>query len=1544
MKKLETKKVYQNDARLEVQHNNWLNQTKVGMVTAVITSLICASIPTYAADLEIYKVPEDSVGATTLMMMLDLSGSMGWGDGYTTWDNRLGKYVPYTSMSIQEDYEVCSGTNTGIRSDTNTTSYYTRYYCTVPANTTNQKVTGYWSPSATDANRKWVAGCEKQSDNSYRCYDRLTRLKDGLRQVLEGTPTVPRIDDKIILGLSSFAGDNGRIRIPARALSTVLSSKTIQEPYQYTGERDIEVQIEPFTRTINGTKTEAYLEPRFRRYTKTVKGTCKTSIWGVCISWNPDTVTNYYKTCTAPASPRTTCTNWGGETTATPSGFNSNWDNVACSESGGDTNSCREFRETKNRTVPTTIVQNVLKGDPDYRYRIDKETYTETRYRDKIVNTTQRDLLLTTLKDLNANGGTPTPYAYAEAAAYLMGTNTNISNYDIRYYQSLGNRRTNGTDNYPCNSPLSPNNTYRTYKKPDGTAITIRWCSDNYRNSWAVPSGTTSLVYGSQDGYNRELFYSASEPKSANASDGSTYSGWSNAPDDTKTNPAASATNYAAPVSITSQATNSNKKECSGQGIYFLTDGQPQPSGWAVGDDGKSGTAYALMKQALGATKGDIFSCSASPLGKRMNYDRLENGWACVGKFAQALLNPEQNPTGLKIQTAVVGFGSSFGGGATESDDIKDAKDWGIVGDGGWIAGSSPEDVSKSINDFINKLNKDVPSMSTGSSTIPMDALNPSIIQSYAYFPQFEPKVNPADQQQLWFGNLKKYYVVNNGVYASASGGAANTVVLKSQLQDLADIWAKSGINYPENTPIYKKGGALSQLQLGTATTTNEKGDSSTTAGRKLLTDYVFDGTKDEANRVSRNFDLNRIDYNYTTNDTTKTDIASRVRGLMALLGYNINSETATNSLDLTTVTANLRQMGSVYHSLPILLTQEGKAVAEKNATTSKVQISTVGRKDYVMFGTTQGLLSVVDASSGVEKFSFVPKEMIEKQSETFKANAGSLAGGKNALYYGMDGEWTAHTVYVTKSDGTLTVKGTVRNVIGSTKEEKENLSGKQWVYGGMRMGGRSYYSLDLTDIENPKLKFHIDPSTGKVYSPDHPEGKTFSPITNMGQSWSKPKLDYVNWKGKRKLVMFVGGGYDAGGTDGDGTWANGIRTGYAGYEYYNYNQDNKRGAGVYMFDADKGDLLWYADANAGPDTEPTSGTGTSTTEAIPHLVNNDLRYSVASEIKTVDRNNDGMVDHIYFGDLAGQAFRVDFARSKEKFNTQSTKILNVHQTDGTSPRFYLPPVFTAHHSADKKEGANVVVVSFVSGNKSSPLLATSDSPTTTGKTDPLGLQFDAVYAIYDYEIHPDGTFYPTSHVAARTLAATDEETASTGKLKYISNNDIVRNDTSTTLVKGAEANSESGWGGWYYRFEKKFSSTGLNRADAGPSIIKGLAPLIAMEGNLYVTMYDASNNGTSSSCGAGVKGHSFTQRICLPTGVCAEDANYMYNLGAGINSLNVGSVSGGETKAIIVQDPEDIGVGCVGTACKAGQKFITAGGSMRFIPNRWYERYAKVN
>ena len=1002
-----------------------------------------------------------------------------------------------------------------------------------------------------------------------------------------------------------------------------------------------------------------------------------------------------------------------------------------------------------------------------------------------------------------------------------------------------------------------------------------------------------------------------------------------------------SGSNYVSPLDKSSAAA-----ECSGQGIYFLTDGQPQSP--------KDTDNNKLMRHALKMSSD--YTGTSSLSGGANNNNTYQAFWSQIGAFSKSLndVNVIKSALGVaeakrQVLTAVVGFGSVFDGSyESMNQDAKNAHDWGLIeeeggsyGKGGFIAAQESDQVVASLNAFIGKVGGSIPSISTGSSTIPKDALNPESVQGFSYFPQFEPKVADNDTQQTWFGNLKKYYVLNNSVYASKAGGSSNVVSSQGAVRDLADRWAKFDVNYPGNTPIYQKGGALSRLVLGTSINFNDKNEK-IIRGRQLLTDYEYDSTKPEAEKEGRNYNLIQIDHTYTVDNKTKTD-TKYAKSLMAVLGYNIASTENTNGLDLSKRIADVRQIGSILHSLPVLLTQEGRLVAKDEIRNEAGEIVKVpvfidseSREDYILFGTSQGMVHVVDAEYGEEKFTFLPKEMLQKQPETLKVGGGNLNLGKNALYYGMDGEWTAHSVYIAKEDGTLTVKGAVRQIIGGTQTNTENLQGKQWVYGGMRMGGRSYYALDLTNIEKPNIKFHIDPSTSKVYSKAYPNGKEYAALSNMGQSWSKPKLDYVNWKGQRKLVMFVGGGYDAGGTDGEGLFdANKVRTGYAGYEKFDYKQENSTsskktiGSGVYMFDADTGELLWHAgsDNNA-------------------NLKNSDLKYSIASEIKTVDRNNDGVVDHLYFGDLAGQAFRIDFKNDgANTFTTQINKVLVLHNDQGTSPRFYLPPTFTAHKSAGKVEGGSVVVVVFASGNKSSPLLATADSPTATGQVDSTNLVADAVYAVYDYDIFLDGRGFPIGTeaeplVAARTLATAT--TATNSKLK------LITAPTSASGNTGASVSKNSGWGGWYYKFDKGIPLTNGTVPLRDVGVVKGLTPLIAMDGSLYVTMYDASEAGTTSKCGAGVKGKSFTKRLCLPTGVCAEDADYTYDLGAGIVSLNIGPADGGGN-TIIVPNPDEVCTGtncspCVGSACAGKPKFLTTNGTMRFIPNRWYERYAETD
>ncbi len=348
------------------------------------------------------------------------------------------------------------------------------------------------------------------------------------------------------------------------------------------------------------------------------------------------------------------------------------------------------------------------------------------------------------------------------------------------------------------------------------------------------------------------------------------------------------------------------------------------------------------------------------------------------------------------------------------------------------------------------------------------------------------------------------------------------------------------------------------------------------------------------------------------------------------------------------TTKPELRQVGAVMHSTPILLTQSGKIKVTSGA------LDTTERDDYLLFGMTQGLLHVVDADDGKEKFTFAPNEMMKNQKAAFLSETSST-GGTASLFNGIDAPWTAFTQYVSKSNGTLTVKGSERNTDGSTYNSSNTnleLKGLQWVYGGLRMGGKSYYALNLSDLDNPELKFHIDPDYSKIYkSSSTTTGVTA--LSYMGQSWSKPTIAYVKFGGVKKLVMFVGGGYDE------------------GYENAAYNQTNGIGAGVYMFDANNGDLLWWTSANA------TAAKGAEAyTNASASTIN--MKYSVVSQINAIDRDSDGLVDNLYFGDLGGQAFRVDLnnaatgadaSAKKANFAKRVVRLFSENVTTGASSK-----------------------------------------------------------------------------------------------------------------------------------------------------------------------------------------------------------------------------------------------------------------------------------
>lgn len=977
----------------------------------------------------------------------------------------------------------------------------------------------------------------------------------------------------------------------------------------------------------------------------------------------------------------------------------------------------------------------------------------------------QRDILLSYVKGLSASTNTPTARSYAETVSYLMGTTTASRQRTVsdmpyfRYYEYKSSR-----------------NWYSRTQKCSSWNSSYSSCSNWADTNESIPTGDTITSYSCSigSGYRNQTCYDYTGIIDILNNN----SGFSYSLDPTKNT---AKTLYAQPSSLNQT---DDIKKCSGQGVYILTDGEPT----------QDTSSLPLMQGALGL-QGQNFTCDNS------SYD-------CLNKLALALLDPAKNPANLKFKTAVVGFGSSFNNVASYSKNltqeqnianlgdittnVKRAAYWGIIGEGGWYSGSSSEDVVNSVNEFISSLGADIPAVTTGSPTVPKDSLNPSVLQKEAYYPQFQP--TPDKTYQLWAGNLKKYNVIEGILRDKNSNKIVDD---KGRIIDNYDLWAPAvdpSVKDADettygSTKFALMGGVKSQLKLRT---------DATTENRKLLTNRIAKGTGTTAT-FGNSTTLRQVKVADLTDTTYQNDVN---RGyLISLLGYGVDAANPTG-INLTTA-PELRQVGAVMHSSPLLVTNKGKITYTNNI------VDSTNREDYVLFGTTQGLLHVVDAKTGKEKFAFVPNEMVENQKEAF-LKYDSTSGGLNKLYYGIDAPWTTYTEYVVDSSNNLTV-GTGRN----------SQKGKQIAYGGLRMGGRSYYALDLADINNPKLLFQISPSDQKVYY--NGSSKTVDALKYMGQSWSKPAIAWVKWGKSRKRVMFVGGGYDAGGDDGD-AHTNGVKGAYAGYESDTYNQTNAKGGGVYMFDADNGDLLWWASKNA-----------TTTTSGVIGLNNANLKYSVVSEIRTEDRNADGLVDHLYFGDLGGQLFRIDLdnnAATLSAFAKTPRLLLNLNAAE-KSPRFYEMPGFSIYDYAGKTFAA----ISIGTGNRSQPL-----RDYTVGTS---GYDYDAVYNIYDKDVTRKDLYSATTFTKTLTKADLGEITQAN------------RNDD-TTLVA-----PYSGYG-WFYRFKSSGSDAKLQSA-------KVFATPLVLNSRMFVSIFDGSKPGLSGDCGAGVKGESFLQQFCMPYGQCVK-------------------------------------------------------------------------
>ena len=266
------------------------------------------------------------------------------------------------------------------------------------------------------------------------------------------------------------------------------------------------------------------------------------------------------------------------------------------------------------------------------------------------------------------------------------------------------------------------------------------------------------------------------------------------------------------------------------------------------------------------------------------------------------------------------------------------------------------------------------------------------------------------------------------------------------------------------------------------------------------------------------------------------------------------------------------------------------------------------GDPDLVAYvATNEGYLHAVDSISGEEYFAFMPQEMLPRLNYLFENIPVSGRG------YGLDGSVVAW--------------------IHDANKDRDLYDGGDhvYLYFGQRRGGSDIFSLDVTDRNSPTLRWVIKGGTGE--------------FAELGQTWSTPNVERLKLGGTTKTVLIFGGGYDT------------------GQDTVSVRTPDTVGRGVYIVDADTGDLLWRAGPDAGADLQ---------------LV--DMQFSIPGRIKPVDVDSNGYVDQLYFGDMGGQLWRIDIEES-ETSTSLPTLItggriadLALDASDIDTRRFYYPP------------------------------------------------------------------------------------------------------------------------------------------------------------------------------------------------------------------------------------------------------------------------------
>lgn len=1085
----------------------------------------------------------------------------------------------------------------------------------------------------------------------------------------------------------------------------------------------------------------------------------------------------------------------------------------------------------------------------------------------------QRTKLIATLTGFRASGNTPAANAYAEAGAYMMGTTTTELKEGEEVRKVLGRIvRIDYGSGYlyyiqKCTSGNSSTiNTYEGTKFYFCNGNQFQTVATEYHNNWnkidkyldVAKKQISSQIDNFYEDSSSLGFYSEMVGGDEEIKD-TDESGYTVSTQDAKdaTN---NYLNYNAPVS---------DSQCSGYGIYFLTDGVPNGSSNSI--------ASGLMNLSLKGNSSSL-SLDGSCSGGLSNVNN-STGWACMGEYAKKLRDVT-NPAKRSILTATVGFGREFAGiktsvdGAgktvyhcdekdpnssiTPSAHVKNLCKLGseAYGGGGFYYTTDADSLAASVSSFTAKLTQIIETAPSGTITIPNDPLSSTNLQPFAYLPMLEPKV--AGAQYVWPGNLKKYNVYQGTLYGKSSFPFAesNRLYVDDDGDDFPDdlnsntqdLWSttdyKNDKGESANNSIYA-GGAYARLKAPTvgtnaSTTRNVYVESGTGSNAKLVNIKVTNGTIVGFDQLDSDYGIREKLYLLSfLGYNVPTDAAA----IIAALGTAASQTTAFNNIVKTPPTQEVRVLGGVVHSKP-------KQVSYGAEFTTEGEISNdeSDRDDYIMFGSMDGALHLVSAEKGEETFAFIPKTIIKQQLKALKADS---EGSVGTTVFGVDAPWTSSSVLEYDFSGTP-------NKVKATAVK---------AYGGLRMGGKGIYGLDLTTATTPKFLFSKTSSDAG--------------FSRLGQVWSEPTVAKIRVKKgsgfESKDVVIVSGGYDM-------CYENpSFKLSNSGNNTTCERKTQAEGNAVYILDASDGSII---SSISGGD----SGTN--------HTKVTSMKHSIVGGVTALDRDDDGNIDHLYYADLGGSVYRADLnsGATNASLVKRVVRVLDASSGQTLPYRFYERPIVSFYTSPYQEIFASVTIAS---GDRSTPLsmLRDTDNP-------------NYLFNVFDYDIAQPSIF----SYADTSLTTVDKKINDLVSLPFNQNNALKnltnRKTVLETIAKGAYDDTKKryiyDYAGWRYPLSYFDGYSGVEG-------VKSVGEPLVYGSRLYTTAYSPEMvYDQADNCSARVVGGSERQIYCMPYGICEDteslDGTAGYTrAGKGIQELTLGAYSKDQRNVKLLIGPQSL-------------------------------------